>query len=80
MMDRENQTFEEDSQSSGRNSDLILFIALLAFIVFVAVAVLLIIFDTRGLYPPPRMYPHTGFLWKASLNLSFQTLPRSFSS
>ena len=39
-MDKENQTSEDDFQSSAGNSDMILLIALLAFIVFIAVAVL----------------------------------------
>jgi RsiW-degrading membrane proteinase PrsW (M82 family) len=56
IMDRENQTPEEDFQSIKGNSDLILLIALLAFIMIVGVAVLLIIFDTRHLYPP-RTFP-----------------------
>jgi hypothetical protein len=70
-MDKENQT-PEDFQSSAGNFNMPLLIALLAFIAFVAVAVLLIIFDTRGLYPPPVMHPmHPGFLWKALVKLSF---------
>ncbi len=66
MMDKENQTSEEDSQSKTGNSDIILLIALIAFIVFVAVAVLMIIFDTRGLhYPnwdPGRIGPFLNLL------------------
>jgi hypothetical protein len=52
MTERENQTFEVDSHSSAGNSDMMLLIALLAFIVFLAVAFLFIIFDTRGLWYP----------------------------
>jgi hypothetical protein len=73
MANRENQTSEEDSQSSAGNSDMILMIALLTFIVFLAVAFLFIIFDTRGLwYPgwgpgeihPGGMYPLLNQLMK----------------
>ena len=67
MANRENQTSEEDQPSAG-NSDMILMIALLAFIVFLAVAFLLIIFDTRGLtYPgwePGIMQPLLNQLMK----------------
>jgi len=52
MMKRENQSSEEDSQTSARNSDLKLLIGLIAFIVFVAVVAILIIIDTNGLYYP----------------------------
>lgn len=68
MMDRENQTSEEDFQSSTGNSDMILLIALLAFIVFAAVAVFVIITDTKGLwYPgwePGTMHPFLNQLMK----------------
>ena len=76
-MDRENQALE-DSQSSSRNSYKILLIALLAFIVFLAVAVFIILTDTRGLWYPgfdpndPPMQPlHLDFLSKAFVKLSF---------
>ena len=70
MANRENQTSEEDSQSSAGNSDMILMIALLAFIVFLAVAFLFIIFDTRGLwYPGWGPGGHTS-RWHVSLTKS----------
>lgn len=57
-----------DSLSSAGNSDAILFIALLAFIVFIAVAVFIIIVDTKGLwYPgwgPGGMHPFLNQLMK----------------
>jgi len=73
MMDRDNGTSEVDVQPILGKSDKILLIALLAFIVFLAVAVFVIITDTRGLWIPGSggMQPmHLGFLWKA-LKLSF---------
>jgi len=71
IMDREHQT-PKDFQSSAGNFNMTLLIALLAFIAFVAVAVLLIVFDTRGLYPPPVIHPfYPGFLWNALVKLSF---------
>ena len=51
MMDKENQD-SEDFQSIKGNSDMILLIALLAFIVFIAVAAFVIITDTKGLWYP----------------------------
>jgi len=70
MMERENQISEENSQSRTGNSDVFLLIALIAFIVFVAVAVLLIILDTRGQsYYADRMWPF--FALKALMNLRF---------
>ncbi len=50
-MERENQT-SEDSQSSAGNSDIILLIAIPAFIAFIAVAVFVIVADTKGLWYP----------------------------
>ena len=69
-MDRENQTLEEVSQSSVRKSDRILLIAFLAFIVLLAVAIIIVIIDTRGLWISPPGGIHPGFLWKA-LRISF---------
>lgn len=69
-MDRENQTSEENSQLRTGNSDILLLIALVAFIVLAAVAVLLIIIDTRGQsYYADRMWPF--FALKALMNLRF---------
>jgi len=69
-MDRENQTSEENSQLRTGNSDILLLIALVAFIVLVAVAVLLIIIDTRGQsYYADRVTPF--FALKALINLRF---------
>jgi hypothetical protein len=66
MMDRENQSAEEDSQSSARNSDLKLLIGLIVFIVFVAIVAILIIIDTNGLYypgwEPGKMHPFLNHL------------------
>jgi len=69
-MDRENQTSEENSQLRTGNSDILLLIALVAFIVLAAVAVLLIIIDTRGQsYYADRVTPF--FALKALINLRF---------
>jgi hypothetical protein len=69
MMDKGNQT-SEDFQSSKGNSDMILLIALLAFIVFIAVAAFIIITDTNGLwYPgwgPDKIHPMLSQLTKSS--------------
>jgi hypothetical protein len=51
MMDKENQNSEDFLPTKG-NSDMILLIALLVFIVFVAVAAFIIVTDTKGLWYP----------------------------
>jgi hypothetical protein len=72
-MDMDEDTSEVDVKPILGKSDKILLIALLAFIVFLAVAVFVIITDTRGLWIPGSggMQPmHNDLLWKA-LELSF---------
>ena len=72
-MDMDEDTSEVDVQPILGKSDKILLIALLAFIVFLAVAVFVIITDTRGLWIPGSggIRPmHHDLLWKA-LKLSF---------
>jgi hypothetical protein len=67
-VNNESQILEEKLESSEGGFDWILFIALVALIVFVAVAAVIIIFDTRGLYYPGRepslgrLYPLLGKL------------------
>ena len=51
MMDKENQNSEDFLPTKG-NSDMILLIALLAFIVFIVVAAFIIVTDTKGLWYP----------------------------
>ncbi len=59
VTDGENPTLEGEHQSSVRRNDVILLIALSAFVVFLAVAVFIILIDTRGLWmrPPGGIVP-----------------------